>query len=56
MVRPYDFLQARGYITFEATRHFNLQFGHDRFFVGNGQRSFIFSDNGPHVIGLSKAT
>jgi hypothetical protein len=42
-----DFLQARGYITFEATRHINLQFGHDRFFIGNGQRSFIFSDNAP---------
>lgn len=45
--RAVDFLQARGYITFEATRHINLQFGHDRFFVGSGQRSFIFSDNGP---------
>lgn len=39
-----DFLQARGYITFEATRHINMQFGHDRFFVGNGYRSLIFSD------------
>lgn len=39
-----DFLQARGYITFEATRHINLQFGHDRFFLGNGYRSLIFSD------------
>jgi hypothetical protein len=42
-----DFLQARGYITFEATKHVNVQFGHDRFFIGNGHRSFIFSDNGP---------
>jgi hypothetical protein len=42
-----DFLQARGYITFEATRHINLQFGHDRFFIGNGNRSLIFSDYGP---------
>jgi len=42
-----DFLQARGYITFEATRHINLQFGHDRFFIGNGYRSLIFSDYGP---------
>jgi hypothetical protein len=42
-----DFLQARGYITFDATRHINLQFGHDRFFVGNGYRSLTFSDFGP---------
>ena len=43
----YDFLQTRGYISFEATRHFNLQFGHDKFFIGNGQRSLIFSDHAP---------
>ncbi|QOI98726.1 MAG: hypothetical protein HRU69_15095 [Flammeovirgaceae bacterium] len=43
----YDFLQARGYITFEATRHINLQVGHDRFFIGNGYRSLIFSDFSP---------
>ena len=42
-----DFFQARGYITFEATRHINLQFGHDRFFIGNGYRSLIFSDYSP---------
>lgn len=42
-----DFLQARGYITFEATKHINLQFGHDRFFIGNGYRSLIFSDFSP---------
>lgn len=42
-----DFFQARGYITFEATKHINLQFGHDRFFIGNGYRSLIFSDYSP---------
>ena len=45
--RGVDFFQARGYITFEATKHINLQFGHDRFFVGNGYRSLIFSDFSP---------
>ncbi|MBX2946133.1 MAG: hypothetical protein KF725_09880 [Cyclobacteriaceae bacterium] len=45
--KGYDFFQARGYITFEATRHINLQFGHDRFFIGNGYRSLIFSDVAP---------
>jgi hypothetical protein len=47
-----DFLQARGYITFEATRHINLQFGHDRFFIGNGHRSMIYSDNPPPALFL----
>ena len=42
-----DFFQARGYITFEATRHINIQFGHDRFFIGNGYRSLIYSDFSP---------
>jgi hypothetical protein len=43
----YDFFQARGYISFEATRHLNIQFGHDRTFIGNGFRSLIFSDHAP---------
>ncbi len=47
-----DFLQARGYITFEATKHINIQFGHDRFFLGNGYRSLIFSDFQPPALFL----
>jgi hypothetical protein len=47
-----DFLQARGYITFEATRHINVQFGHDRFFIGNGYRSLILSDYAPPALFL----
>ncbi|MBX2970746.1 MAG: hypothetical protein KF803_15345 [Cyclobacteriaceae bacterium] len=43
----YDFFHARGYVSFEATRHINIQFGHDRFFIGNGFRSLIFSDHAP---------
>lgn len=39
-----DFLQARGYITVDASRSINLQVGYDRFNIGNGVRSFIFSD------------
>lgn len=50
-----DFLQARGYVTFEATRHINIQFGHDRFFIGNGNRSLILSDFAPPALFL-KAT
>ena len=47
-----DFFQARGYVTFEATKHINLQFGHDRFFIGNGYRSLIFSDHAPPAMFL----
>jgi hypothetical protein len=43
----YDFFQARGYISFNATKHLDFQFGHDRIFIGNGQRSLIFSDHAP---------
>lgn len=43
----YDFFQARGYISFEATKHINIQFGHDKTFIGNGFRSLIFSDHAP---------
>jgi hypothetical protein len=42
--RGKDYLQARGYISFRATKNINLQFGQDRTFIGNGYRSLIFSD------------
>lgn len=45
--RAVDFLHARGYITFQATRHINVQFGHDRFFLGHGYRSLVYSDFAP---------
>jgi hypothetical protein len=47
-----DFLQARGYISFEATRSIHFQFGHDRSFIGNGYRSLIFSDFSPPALFL----
>lgn len=48
----YDFFQVRGYISIEATRHLNIQFGHDRTFLGNGFRSLIFSDHAPPTLFL----
>ena len=42
-----DFLQARGSISVDVSRHINVQLGHDKFFIGNGYRSLIFSDNPP---------
>jgi hypothetical protein len=40
-----DFISARGYINFNATKHIAVQFGHDKNFIGNGYRSLILSDN-----------
>lgn len=39
-----DFISARGYITFNPIKQINIQFGHDRNFIGNGYRSMILSD------------
>jgi hypothetical protein len=39
-----DFLQARGYLSVQATKSITLQLGQDRTFIGNGYRSLIFSD------------
>ena len=47
-----DFILARGYLSFRASRHIDVQFGHDRTFVGNGYRSLILSDWGPPVLFL----
>ena len=41
----FDFLSARGYLTFRPLKSINVQFGHDRNFVGSGYRSMILSDN-----------
>ncbi|MTI23015.1 hypothetical protein E1176_18435 [Fulvivirga sp. RKSG066] len=51
-----DFFTARGYLSFNATKHINLQFGHDRFKVGNGFRSMILSDNTPAYLFLKMNT
>ncbi len=42
----YDFFNAQGYITFKAADFIDVQFGHDKNFIGNGYRSLILSDIG----------
>src|SRR5690606_1107456 len=37
-----DFMSARGYITFRPLKSINVQFGHDRNFIGSGYRSLLF--------------
>ncbi len=42
----YDFFDARGYFTFNATKYIDITFGYDRNFIGNGHRSLFLSDFG----------
>ncbi|MBK8952356.1 MAG: hypothetical protein IPM85_08830 [Chitinophagaceae bacterium] len=42
----YDFFDARGYVTFNATKYIDITFGYDKNFIGNGQRSLFLSDAG----------
>ncbi|GAB3933262.1 hypothetical protein GCM10028804_48990 [Larkinella terrae] len=51
-----DFLSARGYITFNALKIINIQFGHDRNFFGNGYRSMLLSDNSSPYLFLKIST
>ena len=41
-----DYFDARGYITFNAAKHVDIQFGFDKNFIGNGYRSLFLSDYG----------
>ncbi len=53
----YDFLQARGYVTFSPVKDIiRIQFGHDRNFIGDGYRSFILSDFGKEYLFLKVNT
>lgn len=51
-----DFISARGYITFNALKIINIQFGHDRNFIGNGYRSLLLSDNSAPYLFLKLTT
>ncbi|CCH03452.1 hypothetical protein FAES_5453 [Fibrella aestuarina BUZ 2] len=51
-----DFLEARGYITFNTLKIINVQFGHDRNFFGNGIRSLLLSDNAAPYLFLKLST
>ena len=42
----YDYFDARGYITFNAAKFIDFQFGYDKNFIGNGYRSAFLSDHG----------
>ena len=40
-----DYFDARGYLTFNAAKYLDFQFGYDKNFIGNGYRSLVLSDN-----------
>jgi hypothetical protein len=41
----FDFAWASGYVSYSATNNLNIQFGHDKHFIGEGYRSMLLSDN-----------
>lgn len=42
----FDYFDASGYITFNAAKFIDFQFGYDKNFLGNGYRSLFLSDYG----------
>lgn len=51
-----DYFDARGYVTFNATKYIDIQFGHDKNFIGNGYRSLFLSDWGNSYLFLKLNT
>jgi hypothetical protein len=46
----YDYPVAEGYLSFTPSKHFNIQFGHAKNFIGDGYRSLLLSDvASPHT-------
>jgi hypothetical protein len=41
----FDFSRAMGHISYTPSRHFNMQFGNGKHFIGDGYRSLLLSDN-----------
>jgi hypothetical protein len=39
-----DYFDYRGYITFNASKYIDIQYGFDKNFIGNGHRSLLLSD------------
>ena len=52
----FDYLDARGYFTFNVTKYIDVQFGHDKNFIGNGYRSLFLSDFGNSYLFLKLNT
>ena len=42
--KTFNYNLASGYISFQASKHIDIQFGHGKNFIGNGYRTFYLSD------------
>jgi hypothetical protein len=51
-----DYFDARGYFTFNVAKYIDIQFGHDKNFIGNGYRSLFLSDWGNSYLFLKLNT
>ncbi|MEO6670234.1 MAG: capsule assembly Wzi family protein [Ferruginibacter sp.] len=51
-----DYFDGRGYITFNATKYIDVQFGYDKNFIGNGYRSLFLSNWGNSYLFLKLNT
>jgi hypothetical protein len=52
----FDYFDARGYFTFNATKYIDITFGYDRNFIGNGYRSLFLSDFSNNMLFLKLNT
>lgn len=43
--RGYDYAFSSGFISYQASKHVNIQLGHGKQKIGNGYRSLLLSDN-----------
>lgn len=52
----YDYFDARGGISFNAAKYFDIQFAYDKLFIGNGFRSLFLSDFSSNYLYLRIST
>lgn len=51
-VKPFNYWIGSGYLSIQAGKYTDIQFGHGKNFLGNGYRSLIFSDFSPEHLFL----
>lgn len=54
--KGYDYFDARGGISFNAAKYFDIQFAYDKLFIGNGIRSLLLSDFSSNYLYLRIST
>ena len=52
----YDYLLSDAYLSFNATKHINIKFGHGTNFIGDGEKSLILSDFAGNYLYLKLTT